>query len=316
MTPTLPADLPANTIFHVGISGGKDSAAALIWLVRESGISHDKIRASFSDTGNEHEWTYAHIDLLSRTVFPVETIRPERDYWQLAMHKKRFPGAKTRFCTQFLKIYPSQDYIQKLRAEGFDPVGVSGVRADESLERRDLPEWDYSGTLLCKSWRPLIAWTFDDVVALHTKHGVPMNPLYALGAQRVGCFPCIMSRKAEIRMIALQFPERIDMIRDKELEFERVHGRFSGFFPRKVIPERFWSRSYYDKGVQKMEDIFEQQGVDLAGEPNMVKVGEKPMLVATIDDVVRWSMTGDRARGSYLDNPETEPVSCNSGFCE
>ena len=33
----------SNTIYHIGVSGGKDSAAALIWIVRESGIDPKKI---------------------------------------------------------------------------------------------------------------------------------------------------------------------------------------------------------------------------------------------------------------------------------
>jgi hypothetical protein len=30
---------------------------------------------------------------------------------------------------------------------------------------------------------------------------------------------------------------------------------------------------------------------------------------------VRWSMTGKRAKGSYMDDPP-EPITCVSGFCE
>lgn len=70
-------ELADNTIFHVGVSGGKDSAAALIWLVNESGIPREKIRASYSDIDNDHEWTKQHVKLLSETVHPIEFIYPE-----------------------------------------------------------------------------------------------------------------------------------------------------------------------------------------------------------------------------------------------
>ena len=139
-------------------------------------------------------------------------------------------------------------------------------------------------------WRPLITWKIEDVVAIHQKYGIPMNKLYAAGAHRVGCFPCIMSRKAEVRMIAQKFPERIAMIRDVENAFEADYGRYSSFFARNAVPERFRSKAFTTKEGEQMN-------------------------VATIDDVVRWSMTGKRARGSYLDE-EPEPVSCSSGFCE
>lgn len=187
----------------------------------------------------------------------------------------------------------------KMRYTGIEPIAVSGVRADESEDRSKLNEWDYSGTLLCYSWRPLIRWTIADVYAIHERYNVPLNPLYGLGAKRVGCWPCIMSRKEEIRTIALRFPERIAEIRAAEQKFERDNGRYSSFFPRTSIPERFRTKEYIQDG-----------------KPVIDPETGKPMLIATIDDVVRWSMTGYRAQGTYLDNPEKEPISCKSGFCE
>jgi hypothetical protein len=70
-----------------------------------------------------------------------------------------------------------------------------------------------------------------------------------------------------------------------------------------------------------MEDITELRDtgtLDADGHSvfERVKIGEEQMMIATIDDVVKWSLTGHRAQGSYLDEPETEKISCNSGFCE
>ncbi len=167
----------------------------------------------------------------------------------------------------------------------------AGVRADESEERREHLEWDYSGNLMTIQWRPLIKWAIADVLAIHERYRVPLNPLYGIGAQRVGCFPCIMSRKAEIRLIAQQFPERIDAIRKAEQRFFVEYGRYSSFFARNTVPERFRSM------------------------PFTTPEGET-MNIATIDDVVRWSLTGKRAQGSWEnDEPETV-ISCSSGFCE
>lgn len=283
-------DIPESAIYHVGVSGGKDSAAALLWMVHESGIPRERINATFCDTGNEHEWTYEHVKMLSEKVHPIETLKPELDFFALAAKKQRFPSTKVRYCTQFLKIYPSQDHVSYLKEAYGHVVAVSGVRSNESRERAKLLEWDYSGNLLTVQWRPLITWTIADVLALHGKYNVPLNPLYDAGAQRVGCFPCIMSRKAEIRMIAQKFPERIEMIRKAEQQFEQTNGRYSSFFARNAVPERFRSKPYTTTEGETMN-------------------------VATIDDVVRWSMTGKRAQGSYLDD-EPEPVACSSGFCE
>lgn len=291
-------ELPEDTVYHIGVSGGKDSTAVLLWMIHESGVPRDRLDVTFCDTENEHEWTYEHIRLLSETVHPIRTLKPERGFIDLALHKRRFPGTKTRFCTQFLKIVPTQDHITRLLREHGKVVAVSGTRAAEASpgtkhDRAKALEWDYSGHLLTIQWRPLLRWTLDDVLAIHRKHGVPLNPLYEAGALRVGCWPCIMSRKAEIRNIALNFPERIDQIRAAEQEFVRRYGRYSSFFPSKTVPPRFRSMPY------------------------RCKDGRVEM-IATIDDVVRWSLTGDRAKGSWDDQEEEaeEPVSCSSGFCE
>jgi len=64
-------------------------------------------------------------------------------------------------------------------------------------------EWDSSGRFGCDVWSPLTRWTLDDVIAIHRHHDLRPNPLYLLGAARVGCWPCIFARKAELRLIAL-----------------------------------------------------------------------------------------------------------------
>lgn len=287
----------SETIYHIGISGGKDSTAVLLWMLHESGIPSDRIDVTFCDTGNEADETYEHVRFLSENVCQIETIYPPLDFYQLARKKGRFPSTKARFCTQDLKMKPSKEHIDNLMREGREVIAVSGVRADESKERAKLAEWgnpmeSYFGV---KEWRPLIKWTIVEVVAIHKKYRVPLNPLYAMGAKRVGCFPCIMSRKSEIRNIAKNFPERIDFIRSQE--WADGKGNPHSFFPRKKVPEEFRST------------------------PTTTKSGEI-VNVPTIDDVVAWSKTKDkkRSRGQvaldFWHEDEMEVCPSSMGFCE
>lgn len=230
-------------IYHVGCSSGKDSSALLIWMSRESGIPAEQIRATFTDTGNEADETYEHVRYLSREVHEIEWIKPELDFYQLARKKGRFPGAKSRFCTQELKMKPSKAYIDGLIAQGFDVVPVSGVRADESEARGKLTEWgnpleSYYGLA---EWRPLLAWRIEQVFLLHKKYGIRLNPLYGMGMSRVGCLPCIMSRKSEIRRIAKNFPDRIAFLASHEWVDE---NGFHGFRPRKSVPQAMCTKTY------------------------------------------------------------------------
>ena len=96
-------------------------------MIHESGIPREKINATFADTGNEHEWTYEHIEMLSKAVHPIETLKPELDFFSLAQKKQRFPSSKARFCTYELKIKPSQDHIIYLRQAYDEVVNVSGL---------------------------------------------------------------------------------------------------------------------------------------------------------------------------------------------
>lgn len=272
---TTRAMIEPGTIYHVGISGGKDSAALLLWAAYESGIPHNQIVASFCDTKNEAECTYEHIRMLSEKVFPIETIETE-GFFELAKRKKRFPSTKARFCTQELKLKPTKAYIEKLSERG-EVIGLSGVRRGESFERSKLPEWgspleSYFGI---REWRPLIDWSLKDVLVIHERYNIPLNPLYSKGAQRVGCFPCIMSSKGELRGIGMYYPERIDRIREAEQEFDNING-MSTFFARNKVPARFRSKEITTaKGEQ--------------------------VKVATIDDVVKWANTGKGAAGLPCD---------------
>lgn len=291
--PMTAPEITDKTIYQVGVSGGKDSAAVLLWMVRESGIDPAKIRASFCDIGNDHEWTLKHVQMLSEKVHPIEIIKPERGFYDLCLHKKTMPNPIARFCTHILKIEPTRDYLQSLRMQGIQPISVSGVRGDESADRSKLHEWDYNGIMLCVQWRPLIQWTIADVYAIHERHGIPLNPLYAAGAKRVGCWPCVMSQKSEIRNIAQNFPERIDALRKFESEMDQVIGRpWCSFFQGSKIPKRFHTKEIESAGGEKIT-------------------------TGSIDDVVRWSMTGKGAKGSWEDDqPEQEETGCTSGFCE
>lgn len=287
--------MTGETINHIGISGGKDSTALLLWAVHESGYPRESLDVTFSDTGNEYEGTYDYIRMLSEKVHPVAWLKPDLDFYELAQSKQRFPSPKARFCTQRLKMIPAQQHIIVHQGRGFDVLAHSGVRAEESDDRARLPEREWDAWLGCEVYRPLLRWTLDEVWAIHERYGIPRNPLYAMGAKRVGCFPCIMSSKEEVHNIARRFPERIERIREAEETMPNRHG-FAGFFARDKVPERFRSRSIVTKDGEKMK-------------------------VATIDDVVRWSETVKGGRSISFDPEEIfeeGPTGCNSiyGFCE
>lgn len=301
---------------YCGLSGGKDSTATALWLIHESGVPRDTVRFTFCDTGNEHRFVYEHIAMLSQRFeswgcAPVVTLKPERDFLELAKWKKRFPSRKARFCTQFLKVIPTREDVTALIRSDHDVTVHSGVRAAESADRAKLVERGFDDMFGCTVNRPLLRKTLADVIAMHERYSVPLNQLYGYGFTRVGCFPCINSNKREIRLISIHFPDRIDSLRENEHAVRTVQNGWNGttgkynesgngiatFYHRKTVPERFRSLT--------------------------VQTRKGAMKVATIDDVVLWSHTGKRAIErqpvlfeDFYDDDKTLVCPSGAGMCE
>jgi 3'-phosphoadenosine 5'-phosphosulfate sulfotransferase (PAPS reductase)/FAD synthetase len=235
----------------VSVSGGKDSTALLLLAIERK---TENLQAWFADTGHEHQQTYEYIEYLSRNVWPIRTIKADfsaqiarkREFvatkWReqgipeervlkalealvptgnpfldLCLWKGRFPSTKARFCSEELKRNPIVEAQIELLDAGDEIWSWQGVRADESIARRDLPELDEVGGGLW-NYRPILKWTADDCFAMHKKHGIKHNPLYEQGMGRVGCMPCIHARKDELLEISRRFPEEIKRV----AEWERV----------------------------------------------------------------------------------------------
>ena len=240
----------------VSISGGKDSTAmALLAIERQTenlhfvfcdtghehqwtydyvdyldgelrrlcGVGIQRLRADFSaQIARKRE--------LVKEKWPSDGVSPEHvekalsllhptgnPFLDLCISKGRFPGTRTRFCSEELKHNPIARYIEELLPDTV--LSWQGVRRDESESRANLPEKDVEmgtwepeprGHLI---YRPILDWKAEDCFAMHRKHGIRWNPLYEQGMGRVGCMPCIHVTKGELKEIATRFPEEIERVR-------------------------------------------------------------------------------------------------------
>jgi 3'-phosphoadenosine 5'-phosphosulfate sulfotransferase (PAPS reductase)/FAD synthetase len=215
------------------VSGGRDSAALSLHLC-ELGIEHERV---FMDTGWEHPLTYEYLrGPLAAALGPITEIRGPETFTELVNRKGIFPARNKRFCTEELKVKPMQRHLSAL-ADVADIVNAVGIRRAESKARSEMPEWEWSDGFDCEVWRPLVTWTAADVLAIHERHGLALNPLYALGASRVGCWPCIHARKSEIALVAKVDPERIGAIAAQEaaLNARALAGPKGGAFIERTM---------------------------------------------------------------------------------
>ncbi|WP_122556151.1 phosphoadenosine phosphosulfate reductase family protein [Pseudomonas viridiflava] len=311
----------------VSVSGGKDSTATLLVAIA---LDTPNLQAVFADTGNEHEQTYEYLDYLA-VATGVTITRVKADFTQriegkrrfietkwreqgidesvvqaaldvlnptgnpfldLCIWKGRFPSRKAQFCTMELKRDPMlEQVVLPLLGNGDMIMSWQGVRADESINRRYLPECDEVGGGLF-NYRPILKWSIPAVFEAHRYMGIKPNPLYSQGMGRVGCMPCINCRKDELREIALRFPEVIDRIDHWERITQQASKRGAATFFA-------GSNAKHPKG-----SIANMSAVEV-------------MEIASIRQAVEWSKT---ARGGiqYDLMIASDATACSSayGLCE
>ena len=259
----------------VSYSGGKDSQASLIWAISTYGV--DNVVAVFCDTGWEHESTYKHIEATVKKLSVELIIVSSKKYdgmIDLAVKKKRFPSTKARFCTSELKSKPMIDWVldQKehlliiqgiRRSESasrskmsetcrffkyyFEPYGhdKKGKPKFHNYRKKDVLYWceKYDDSLL----RPVFEWSGKQVIDYIIENDQKPNPLYYQGSKRVGCFPCIMTNKQELKAMIELNPQWIEKVNQAEIETG------SSFFPPDYIPKRFCSER--DKNGVKYPNV-------------------------------------------------------------
>lgn len=160
-------------------------------------------------------------------------------FLDLCIIKGRFPSRRAQFCTKWLKTEPLTEYAMELIEHFGNVWSWQGIRLDESHSRRSrlqgsgacVRSFEVVGGGL-SIMRPILRWTASDVFNAHRAWSVEPNPLYLLGADRVGCMPCINAGKDEILNISKRWPEHIERI----AEWEQLVGMTSKrqnatFFP-------------------------------------------------------------------------------------
>lgn len=305
----------------VSVSGGKDSTALLL-LALERGADP---MAVFADTGHEHPQTYEYLDYLRQTLgVEIRTVRADftKDFarkrayiaekWPgkgvpqakvdqalAAMHptgnpfldmclfKCRFPSSMVRFCTEELKIIPiTTQVVLPLLQAGREVWSWQGVRADESPSRAKLPEQEYADPGITV-YRPILTWTAAQVFDYAKAKCIKPNPLYLQGMGRVGCMPCIMCRKDELREISARFPAEIERVRE-------------------------WERLVSEVSIGGSATFFAAS--DLGVKTN----GTHTVDAANIHKFVEWSKTsrGNRNLDIFKVHAEAPMCASNYGLCE
>jgi len=192
----------------VPVSGGKDSQATLILAM---GTGQEVIPV-FNETGWEHPLTYLHLEYmmkffgvkLNTTHYSDAPVMSE-----LIRKNKMFPFGLGRYCTDRFKQVAHRRWLDTIDGNFEEWLGI---RTEESNQRKkkysdlspvelydldDISPGKYPKRIRnrIKIRLPLVNHTKKDVFRIIADAGMSYNPLYDLGFDRVGCFPCLASGK-------------------------------------------------------------------------------------------------------------------------
>ena len=142
------------------------------------------------DTGRMFNETY---ELIERTIARYK--RPIDIYFPDATDVEQFVATKglnsfyesvenRKECCFIRKVKPLNRALQGAK------VWITGVRAEQSDNRKNMPmvEWEEDRQLY--KFNPLINWTYNDVMDYINEFNVPYNRLHDKGFISIGCAPC------------------------------------------------------------------------------------------------------------------------------
>jgi phosphoadenosine phosphosulfate reductase len=142
------------------------------------------------DTGRLFNEAYELLDrTMARYKKPVQVYFPEAaDIEQLVAAKgvnSFYESVENRKeCCNIRKVKPLNRALKGAK------VWITGLRSEQSDNRKDMPmiEWDESRQLY--KFNPLINWTYQQMLDYIKEHNVPYNPLHDKGFISIGCAPC------------------------------------------------------------------------------------------------------------------------------
>lgn len=142
------------------------------------------------DTGRLFNETY---ELLDRTIAryrkPVHVYFPEAGDVEAFVLDKGINSFyesvdNRKECCHIRKVKPLN------RALNGAAVWITGLRSEQSDNRKNIPMIEWAEDKQLYKFNPLINWSFDEVLDHLKKFNVPYNPLHDKGYISIGCAPC------------------------------------------------------------------------------------------------------------------------------
>jgi phosphoadenosine phosphosulfate reductase len=87
-------------------------------------------------------------------------------------------------CCNIRKVKPLNRALQGAK------VWITGLRAEQSDNRKDMPMIEWAEDRQLYKFNPLIHWSYQQMIDYIKENNVPYNPLHDKGFISIGCAPC------------------------------------------------------------------------------------------------------------------------------
>lgn len=152
--------------------------------------NHLPVKIFTIDTGRLFNETYELLDrTTARYKTPIQVYFPEAKDVETFVAEKGINGFyesvdNRKECCFIRKVKPLN------RALAGAKVWITGLRAEQSGNRKDMPmiEWDEQKQLY--KFNPLIRWNYEEMIDYINENNVPYNRLHDKGFISIGCAPC------------------------------------------------------------------------------------------------------------------------------
>ena len=206
------ADKPVRHI--IALSGGKDSSALAVYMRGKI----PNVEYVFCDTEKELDETYEYLIKLEAYLGQqIHYLKYSSGYGfdEILQLKRGFlPSPESRWCTEYLKLKPYEDYI------GDDPViSYVGIRADEPHRKGYISTKPNVTTVL-----PFVEDNIrhDDVMRILKNSGLGL-PQYYNWRSRSGCYFCFFQQKREWAGLLENHPDLFEKAKSYE-KFDPATG--------------------------------------------------------------------------------------------
>jgi 3'-phosphoadenosine 5'-phosphosulfate sulfotransferase (PAPS reductase)/FAD synthetase len=213
----------------VAFSGGRDSLVALD-IARK--IRPD-IPVMMVNTGIEFPESIKYVRQLAKDWnLNFYEVKPKVDFWKLTGEQgipvagrgnttfmrdlsKKADVKLSNSCCRRMKETPARQFYREHKIEGV----ITGLRVSESLMRK-LNFADYGALRYSSTYNTLIAWCLyawknQDIADYIQNYKLPLNPLYSMGYQRVGCWSCLQDmlyKDSRLFTLQKQHPKLYDVL--------------------------------------------------------------------------------------------------------